>query len=77
VSFIMVIMLGYGGIRFFDGNIEECGSSYCSSRSHHPKTAEDYRAYKAWEKTILIVWPLGMAALYFLRVDKQKSGNPD
>jgi hypothetical protein len=77
VSAIMLIMFGYGAVRFFDGAIDECGTSYCSSRRHLPKTAEDYRAYQAWEKTILIVWPLGVAALYFLRVDKRKPGNPN
>jgi hypothetical protein len=77
VGAVMLTVFGYGVVHFIDGAVHECGSSYCSSRGQHPKTAEDYDTYKAWEKTILIVWPLGVAALYFLGSDKQEPGNPD
>jgi hypothetical protein len=42
-------------------------------RSSAPaRTAADYRAYKAWEMTILIVWPLGLTALFLLQREKPK-----
>jgi hypothetical protein len=69
VPAVMLIVFGYGAGRFSDGPISECASGYCSSR-HFPHTAADYRAYKVWEKTIFIVWSLGLAALYFLQRDE-------
>jgi hypothetical protein len=72
VPAVMLILFGYGAARFYDGPISECGSGYCSTR-HQSHTAEDYRAYKAWEKTIFIVWPLGLAAIFFLRRGKGDS----
>ena len=48
------------------------GSAYCSTRGQ-PHTADEYRAYKSWEKTIWIVWPLGMAALALLWVMEKEN----
>jgi hypothetical protein len=71
VSIVMMVLFAYGAIRFYDGPISECATGYCSTH-HQPHTASEYRAYKAWETTIFIVWPLGMAELFFLQRDKRK-----
>jgi hypothetical protein len=65
ISLLMMIVFVYGAGRFSDGPISECSTGYCSTR-HQPHTAAEYRDYKAWERTILIMWPLGMAALFLL-----------
>jgi|tagenome__1003787_1003787.scaffolds.fasta_scaffold20970498_2 hypothetical protein len=65
VSLLTLIVFVYGAGRFYDGPISECSTGYCSTR-HQPHTAAEYRDYKAWERTILIMWPLGMAALFLL-----------
>jgi hypothetical protein len=67
----MFVLFAYGAGRFSDGPISECGSGFCSSH-HQPHSADDYRAYKAWEKIIFIVWPLGMAAGFLLQYTKPK-----
>jgi hypothetical protein len=73
VSAVMLVLFAYGASRFSDGPIGTCGSGYCSTRHPHlPHTAADYRAYKAWEMTILIVWPLGLTALFLLQREKPK-----
>src|SRR4051794_172719 len=71
ISLLMIILFVYGAGRFYDGPISECSTGYCSTH-HQPHTAAEYRDYKAWEKTILIVWPLGMAALFLLNRSKSK-----
>lgn len=76
VAIPMMILFIYGAIRFGDGPIRECTtgnclphdcrSAYCSTRGH-PHTADEYRAFKDWGTTILVVWPIGMVALALLR----------
>jgi hypothetical protein len=69
VSGIMVVLLLYGCVRFYDGPISECASGYCSTHGQI-HTAAEYRAFKVWATAIWIVWPLGMAALFFLQRKK-------
>jgi hypothetical protein len=76
VAIPMMILFIYGASRFGDGPIRQCTndhclphdcrSAYCSTRGY-PHTADEYRAFKNWEKAIFIVWPIGMAALALLR----------
>jgi hypothetical protein len=63
---MMLILFAYGAVRFHDGPINPDGNGY---RSTHgiAHTADEYVAYKAWEKTAFVVWPLGMVALFFLQ----------
>ncbi|MGY3692623.1 hypothetical protein ACVIGA_002703 [Bradyrhizobium sp. USDA 3240] len=82
VTIPMMILFIYGASRFGDGPIRECAnggclphdchSAYCSTRGHS-HTADQYRAYKDWETTIFIVWPIGMAALALLRWIEKRS----
>jgi hypothetical protein len=71
VGLLMIFVFVYGAGRFYDGPISGCSTGYCSTH-HQPHTAAEYRDYKAWEKIILIVWPLGMAALFLLHRSKSK-----
>ena len=70
-SAVMLVLFAYGAGRFYDGPIRECATGYCSTHGQ-PHTAADYRAYKAWEKTIFIVWPIGMVVLFLLQPHKPK-----
>jgi hypothetical protein len=71
VSAMLLALFLYGCGRFYDGPISECASGYCSTHGQL-HTAADYRAYKAWGTTIWIVWPIGIAALFFLQRSKPK-----
>jgi hypothetical protein len=71
VSAIMLAVFIYGAARFSDGPIGEYQGGYHSTRGV-PHTAEEYRAYKIWEKTIFIVWPLGIAIGFLLQYAKPK-----
>jgi hypothetical protein len=69
VGAVMLVLFAYGAIRFGDGPISEYQGGYRSTR-RVPHTAEEYRAYKIWEKTIFIVWPLGIAIGFLLQRTK-------
>jgi hypothetical protein len=69
VSGIMLVLFVYGCGRFGNGPISECASGYCSTRGYIHSEA-DFKAYKAWEKTIFIVWPLGLLGLWLLNRGK-------
>ena len=71
VGAIMAALFVYGAARFWDGPISEYEGGYRSThRIAH--TAAEYRDYKIWEKTILIVWPLGLLVGFLLRDTKRK-----
>jgi hypothetical protein len=69
LSAVMLTVFFYGAIRFADGPISEYQGGYRSTRGV-PHSAEEYRDYKIWEKTIFIVWPIGMAIGFFLQRTK-------
>jgi hypothetical protein len=69
VPALMLALFVYGATRFHDGPINPCGSGYCSTHGV-AHTADDYVAYKGWEKTVFVIWPLGMVALFFLQRGK-------
>ncbi|MEH6950796.1 hypothetical protein V4R08_05535 [Nitrobacter sp. NHB1] len=69
VPALMLVLLAYGASRFHDGPISPCASGYCSTHGL-AHSADDYAAYKAWEKTAFVIWPLGMVALFFLQRGK-------
>jgi hypothetical protein len=64
----------YGAGRFYDGPISECSTGYCSTH-HQPHTAAEYRDYKAWEKTILIVWLSVWPPFSFSTAASQRAAN--
>jgi hypothetical protein len=62
----MVVLFVYGLIRYPDLPIRECPSGYCG-RQGQSHTAAEYRAFNAWQITLMIVWPIGIAVLLFLQ----------
>jgi hypothetical protein len=75
LTYVIVIGMGtiflYGAVRFRNAPIHECATGYCGKQGQ-PHTVADYRAFSVWETTFFIVWPLGLAVLYFLQRDKLK-----
>ena len=67
----VVVLFVYGLIRYPDLPIRECPSGYCGKQGQ-PHTAAEYRAFNAWQITLMIGWPIGIAALLFLQREKLK-----
>ena len=57
--------------RYPDLPIRECPSGYCGKEGQ-PHTAAEYRAFNAWQITLMIGWPIGIAAMLFLQHEKLK-----
>jgi hypothetical protein len=74
IGLVMVVLFVYGLIRYPDLPIRECPSGYCGKQGQ-PHTAAEYRAFNAWQITLLIGWPIGIAALLFLQREKLKGSN--
>ncbi len=55
--------------RYPDLPNRECPSGYCEKQGQ-PHTAAEYRAFNAWQITLMIGWPIGIAALLFLQREK-------
>lgn len=73
IGAIMLVTFAYGLVFFPDGPLHECAEhGYCGKQGQ-PHTVAEYSAYLTWERAILIVWPLGFLALYFLDRNKQDS----
>ena len=66
---LMMVLFVYGAARFHDGPIGPCDAGYCSTHGV-VHTADDFVAYKTWERAIWVIWPLGMVALFFLQRSK-------
>ena len=73
IGLVMVVLFVYGLIRYPDLPIRECPSGYCGKQGQ-PHTAAEYRAFNAWQITLVIGWPIGIAALLFLQREKLNGG---
>jgi hypothetical protein len=71
IGLVMVVLFVYGLIRYPDLPISECPSGYCGKEGQ-PHTAAEYRAFNAWQITLMMGWPIGIAAMLFLRHEKLK-----
>jgi hypothetical protein len=71
IGVVMVVLFAYGLIRYPDLPIRECSSGYCG-RQGQSHTSAEYRAFNAWQITLMIGWPIGMAAMLFLQHEKLK-----
>jgi hypothetical protein len=71
IGLVMVVLFVYGLIRYPDLPIRECPSGYCGKQGQ-PHTAAEHRAFNAWQITLMIGWPIGIAALLFLQREKLK-----
>jgi hypothetical protein len=74
IGLVMVVLFVCGLIRYPDLPIRECPSGYCG-RQGQPHTAAENRAFNAWQITLMIGWPIGIAALLFLQREKLKGGS--
>jgi hypothetical protein len=66
---IGTVMLGgllYGYVQFHDAPIRECASGYCGKGGQF-HTAAEYLAFGAWEKAMMIGWPIGLGIVLFLQ----------
>jgi hypothetical protein len=71
IGLVMVVLFVYGLIRYPDLPIRECPGGYCGKQGQ-PHTAAEYRAFNAWQITLMIGWPIGIAVLLFLQRGKLK-----
>ena len=71
IGLVMVVLFVYGLIRYPDLPIRECPSGYCG-RQGQPHTAAEYNAFKIWQRTLFIVWPIGMLIMLLLQRGKPK-----
>jgi hypothetical protein len=73
IGLALVVLFVYGLIRYPDLPIRECPSGYCGKQGQ-PHTAAEYHAFNAWQITLMIVWPIGIAVMLFLQREKLKDG---
>jgi predicted secreted protein len=71
IALVMVVLFVYGLIRYPDLPIRDCPSGYCG-RQGQPHTAAEYNAFKIWQTTLFIVWPIGMLIMLLLQRGKPK-----
>jgi len=71
IGLVMVVLFVYGLIRYPDLPIRECPSGYCG-RQGQPHTAAEYNAFKIWQTTLFIVWPIGMLISFFCSAENPK-----
>src|SRR6266576_5940636 len=77
IGLVMVVLFVYGLIRYPDLPIRECPSGYCG-RQGQPHTAAEYNAFKIWQTTLFIVWPIGMLIMLLFaarKTQKVKGGS--
>ena len=66
IGAVMLAVLIYGCVQFYDASFRDCASGY-SGNCGKFHTAAEYRAFRVWQTAVLIVWPLGMGVLIFLQ----------
>jgi hypothetical protein len=66
VGAVMMAVLIYGCVQFYDAPFRDCASGY-SGNCGKFHTAAEYQAFRAWQTVVLIVWPIGMGVLIFLQ----------
>jgi hypothetical protein len=66
IGAVMLVVLIYGCIQFYDADFRDCASGYSGNCGKFHATAE-YRAFSVWQTAVLIVWPIGAVFLIFLQ----------
>jgi hypothetical protein len=64
VNATMIVLFAYGVFRFHDGPIHPCPEGRYCGKQGQPHTLRDYQAFQFWESGMMLVWPLGMVAMY-------------
>jgi hypothetical protein len=57
------VVFDQGLTRFPDNPIEPCGTNRYCGKQGQPHTREEYRAYRRWQTTMLILWPGGFLTI--------------
>lgn len=66
IGAVMLLVLIYGCVQFYDASFRDCASGYSGNCGKFHTAVED-RAFGVWQAVVLIVWPIGMGALIFLQ----------
>jgi len=72
IGAIMLAVLIYGCVQFYDASFRDCASGY-SGNCGKFHTAAEYQAFSVWQTVVLIVWPVGMGALIFLQRNRLRA----
>jgi hypothetical protein len=70
-------LLAYGLVLYPDAPIHPCGDSQFCGKRNQPHTEQQYRAFLAWEKSLLILAPFGFAAGFVLNRRSQHRSSID
>ena len=65
IGALMLAVLIYGSVQFYDPAFRECANGYFCKVGNH--TADEYRAFRVWQPAVLIGWPIGMGVMIFLQ----------
>jgi len=66
IGAVMLAVLIYGCVQFYDAPLRECANGYCG-KGGKLHTASEYRVFNIWQTAVLIVWPIGMGVVMFLQ----------
>ncbi len=69
IGAVMLAVLIYGCVQFYDASFRDCASGYSGNCGKFHMAAE-YRAFRLWQTAVLIVWPVAVGALIFLQRDR-------
>lgn len=72
---IMGTIFACGIVRFSDGPISKRTDGGYKGKQGQPHTKEDFELFNLWQNTLMVLWPSGIMALYFLSrdiLDKKK-----
>lgn len=73
VAAIMIGAFAYGWVHYPDAPLRACPEhGYCGKQGQ-PHTADDYTGFMDWVRVLIVVWPLGAAAMILLQRYKPKA----
>jgi hypothetical protein len=64
---LMACVFQFGYVRFPDAPIGPCGVDRYCGKQGQPHTADAFTSYRRWERTMFVVWPVGMLAIFVVR----------
>src|SRR5437016_1638269 len=72
IGAVMLAVLIYGSVQFYDASFRDCASGY-SGNCGKFHTAAESQAFNVWQTAMLIVWPVGVGVLIFLQRNRLKA----
>jgi uncharacterized membrane protein len=73
IGTMMVILFGYGLVRFPDGPLHMCVDHGYYGKQGQPHTQTEFEAFEIWQNALFWVWPIGMVVLYVLNRDRTRA----